>query len=272
MELPEGDRKRRERTFHDRFFADTEIRGRQNEYYDPRTRQGLLDIAYSLLPPMAGADALYLGSGTNAKIARELAARGAARVFSVDIAPEAARFVRASLRRNGDVNAERVGIMDAERVAFRDGTFDLIFGRSIIHHLSIERAREELGRLLKPGGRAIFIEPQGMNPLINLYRRLTPRARTPDEHPLTSREVLRLAEGLGKLEVRHAYFFELAGYFWLKVIPVPALYRLTTRVLGALDRFLLGALPFLRRFAWVVVFMIERDPSAPKTPRSAPMG
>ncbi len=270
MDSPEGDRKLRERTFHDRFFADTEIRGRQNEYYDPRTRRGLLEIAFSLLPPLKGGVALYLGSGTNAKIARELEARGASRVFSVDIAPEAARFVRASLRRDGDANAERVGIMDAERVAFRDGTFDLIFGRSIIHHLSIERGREELRRLLKTGGRAIFIEPQGMNPLINLYRRLTPAARTPDEHPLTTRDVQRLAQGVGRLEVRHAYFLELAAYFWLKVIPITALHRLTAGFLGALDRRLFAALPFLRRFAWVVIFMIERDSVPPRIPSSAP--
>ena len=74
--------------------------------------------------------------------------------------------------------------MEAEDMQFADSTFDMIFGRGILHHLDLERSFRELSRTLKPDGFAIFWEPLGHNPLINLHRRLTPQRRTEDEHPL----------------------------------------------------------------------------------------
>ena len=38
---------------------------------------------------------------------------------------------------------------------------------------------------MKPSAGALFIEPLGHNPVINLYRRRTPEQRTVDEHPLS---------------------------------------------------------------------------------------
>ncbi len=73
---------------------------------------------------------------------------------------------------------------NAEAMPFENGYFDFIFGSSILHHLDLNRAYSELGRVLKPGGCALFLEPLGHNPLINAYRNRTPDFRTPDEHPL----------------------------------------------------------------------------------------
>src|SRR3546814_1101008 len=78
--------------------------------------------------------------------------------------------------------------MNAEAMTFPDDSFDLVFGSGIIHHLDIDRAFGEIARVLRPGGRAVFIEPLGLNPAIELYRRFTPSARTPDEHPLLRRD------------------------------------------------------------------------------------
>src|SRR3546814_4334755 len=52
-------------------------------------------------------------------------------------------------------------------------------------------------RVLRPGGRAVFIEPLGLNPAIELYRRFTPSARTPDEHPLLRRDFRRFDAAFG---------------------------------------------------------------------------
>ena len=37
-------------------------------------------------------------------------------------------------------------------------------------------------------GNLIFIEPLGTNPIINLYRKLTPKSRSKDEHPLINKD------------------------------------------------------------------------------------
>ena len=73
---------------------------------------------------------------------------------------------------------------NCEKTKFEDNKFDLVYGQGILHHLEISSCIFEISRILKPGGKLLFIEPLGTNPLINLYRRLTPRARSKDEHPL----------------------------------------------------------------------------------------
>lgn len=80
-------------------------------------------------------------------------------------------------------------VMDAHRTDFADNTFDLIVGQSILHHLDWTTAIQELQRILKPGGKAIFTEPLGDNPGAKLLRRLTPQARTPDEKPVTRSQI-----------------------------------------------------------------------------------
>jgi len=79
---------------------------------------------------------------------------------------------------------------DMHQTCFRNDTFDLVVGRAILHHLNFENAMTEIHRILKPGGSAIFIEALGDNPLAKLFRKLTPKARTLDESPLSRREIL----------------------------------------------------------------------------------
>lgn len=85
--------------------------------------------------------------------------------------------------------------MDAHRTTFPEGAFDLVLGRAILHHLEYETAVREIHRILKPGGHAVFLEPLRDNPAAKLARRLTPKARTPDETPLSRKQIL-WADGL----------------------------------------------------------------------------
>jgi len=80
-------------------------------------------------------------------------------------------------------------VRDACDTQFADASFDTIIAAGIIHHLPIAKSLQEISRLLRPQGKAIFLEPLGANPFIKLYRKLTPNARTPDETPLTRSDV-----------------------------------------------------------------------------------
>jgi SAM-dependent methyltransferase len=60
-------------------------------------------------------------------------------------------------------NAERLGLQvratraDAESLPFPDGSFDLVLGHAVLHHLpNLERAFAEFHRVLAPGGRIVF--------------------------------------------------------------------------------------------------------------------
>ena len=54
----------------------------------------------------------------------------------------------------------------------------------MLHHLDFETAVSEIRRVAKPGGVLLSREPLGTNPMFQLYRAMTPKARTDDERPL----------------------------------------------------------------------------------------
>jgi len=183
-----------------------------------------------------------------------LAQRGAARSVGIDISDVAIEQAKAEAVRRGLTRVE-YRRMNAESLEFAAGSFDLIYGAAILHHLDLTRAYTEIARTLKPGGSAVFLEPLGHNPFINLYRSLTPGMRTVDEHPLLMRD-LRLASRYFKT-VRLEFFslqtlvaVAVHGRSWFR----PVLYALESA-----DRMLFKLLPFMRRYAWQVVIILE-DP------------
>ncbi|PCJ87761.1 MAG: hypothetical protein COA57_04190 [Flavobacteriales bacterium] len=57
-------------------------------------------------------------------------------------------------------------IDDAMNLSFADESFNGVYGSSILHHLDMEKAIEEIYRVLKPEGRMVFAEPNMLNPQI----------------------------------------------------------------------------------------------------------
>jgi SAM-dependent methyltransferase len=83
-------------------------------------------------------------------------------------------------------------LMDAHSLEFEDESFDFVYGCAILHHLDYVRALDEVCRVLKPGGRILFVEPLGINPVGKLVRLMTPFARTVDEKPIMFKELAEL--------------------------------------------------------------------------------
>ena len=172
-------RKASEQEFHDDRYAD-ETRAHLDKYY------AVMQRSYGSFRQLAreaatGVDVLEYGCGAepnSLEVARE-----ARSVHGIDISPVAIERARTSAAALG-LERFQFSVADAEALDFPDDSFDLVFGAAIVHHLELDKAIAEIARVLRPEGRAIFIEPLGHNPLINLYRRRTPELRTPDEHPL----------------------------------------------------------------------------------------
>ncbi|WP_288956143.1 class I SAM-dependent methyltransferase [uncultured Polaribacter sp.] len=108
-------------------------------------------------------------------------------------------------------------LMDANALTFDDNSFDVVFGGAILHHLDIEKSIEHIHRVLKPGGKVVFLEPLNMNPLYKIYRKLNPQERTPDEHALVSKDFKIIRN---KFTFNHYFFdfFSVAfGFISLKI-------------------------------------------------------
>lgn len=139
-------------------------------------------------------------------------------------------------------------MMDAENLGFNSNTFDVICGGGILHHLNIERAMDEIVRVLRPGGKAVFAEPLGHNIFINFYRNFTPAMRTEDEHPLLLSDIKLMGNYFEKFTVHYYYMLTFASLLFKKT----KLFLPLKKVLFKIDRFLFSHTP-LKRWAWQVI-------------------
>ncbi|MDM8548999.1 class I SAM-dependent methyltransferase [Desulfobacterales bacterium HSG2] len=95
-------------------------------------------------------------------------------------------------------------VMDAHTLEFENDTFDIVIGYGILHHLDYKITLGEVHRVLKPGGRALFQECLADNPLLKLFRVLTPDARTVDEKPFSNKDIQIIVEsGLWHAEMMY---------------------------------------------------------------------
>lgn len=238
----------RERRFHDERFGGEEDRG-VGPFYEVVRRPFDL-LTESVLSQESG-DCLEYGCGV-AALSFDLAEKGCQSV-GIDISPVAVAIGNEEATRR-DLDASFFE-MDAEALTFDDGSFDLVHGSGILHHLDLERSHSEIMRVLRPGGRAVFLEPMGYNPLINVYRRRTPDIRTVDEHPLLRSDFAILAEGTSDFQTS---FHGLAA-----LSAAPFVHRRGgqryAEVCAAIDARLL-ALPGVQLMAWMVVIQLVKAP------------
>jgi SAM-dependent methyltransferase len=234
------DRIDREREFHNARFAH-ETRDAQAKYYFA-IKDGAEQFTQLVRQLSVGADILEYGCGSNAMIF-DLAKR-AHHATGIDISDVAVAEAAAESERLQLDNA-RFLTMNAEAMDFAADSFDLIYGRGIVHHLDIERSFAEVARVLRPGGKALFWEPLGHNILFNLYRRLTPSVRTEDEHPLLKQDFVTASNWFGRVHVRHYGLATLATVPLRNRKGADTLLSLT----ASLDRALF-AVPGLRWQSW----------------------
>jgi SAM-dependent methyltransferase len=115
-----------------------------------------------------GAAVLDLGCG--AGHASFAAAPHAESVVAYDIAPQMLATVAAAARERGLANI-RTEQGAAEVLPFADASFDWVISRMSAHHWhDVPRALAEVRRVLKPGGRVLFIDVAGIDhPLLDTH-------------------------------------------------------------------------------------------------------
>jgi SAM-dependent methyltransferase len=197
----------------------------------------------------AGREVLEYGCGRGSH-AYELARRGA-QVTGIDIAPVA---IKAAANRAYERDLDiRFVEMNAEELEFGPASFDLICGASILHHLDRHVATAQLARCLRPGGKVVFAEPLGHNPLINAYRWFTPHPRSPHQYPLRMIDFDIFRQHFAVVEVDYFALTALAAY------PVRRRreFRAVLDRLDRLDQRLFDRTPWVRKFSWFCVVVMR---------------
>ena len=179
-------------------------------------------------------------------------AQHGAHVTGIDISEEAIEAAQQEASAQGlDI---RFRVMDAHKMEFEDDSFDIVCGTAILHHLDLEKALLELKRVLKKDGQALFHEPMGHNPAINLYRKLTPDLRVEDEHPLTYKDVKNIKKHFKKADFNYFSLFSLC------VIPFRRMriFGFLLKIADFADKILFKIVPFLKLMAWQVIITVEQ--------------
>jgi len=233
----------RERDFHNQRFEDDSVREqRVRKFYDAISYGFEL---YRRRVREESADRVVLEYGCGAEsLAFEIAAT-ARQVTGIDISDVAIHQAQNQLAQYDLCNLKFV-VDNAEDMRLADQSIDVVAGSGIVHHLDIQRAMQELRRVLRPGGIAIFAEPMGHNPVVNWYRNRTPELRTPDEHPLLASDLRVMARGFKSAKVT---YFGLVAPLLAFLTPEPKAEARLTRVVWWLDR-MLCRIPLLHRYAW----------------------
>jgi SAM-dependent methyltransferase len=243
----------RERAFHDDRYTE-ESREAAAKYYSVTGASGRhFREALGRLQP--GQRALEIGCGLD-ETAFVLGRRGV-RVTAIDISEVAIAQFAARVTAEGLDDSMTGAVMNAEALDVEAASLDAVFGTGILHHLDLASAFGEIRRVLRPDGVGVFVEPLGRNPIVNLYRRLTPKMRTPDEHPLLAADFELARRYFGSVEVAYFHTLTLAG------VPLRRWKRFPSALaaLERADRFLYNRVPMATSLAWMCVLEL-RAPTA----------
>jgi 2-polyprenyl-3-methyl-5-hydroxy-6-metoxy-1,4-benzoquinol methylase len=216
---------------------------------------GLYDLyAFCLerLGPLHGKSVLDCGCGQGHTSV--MLAKHGARVTAFDTSEPDLATARMLAQANAIAIDHRS--MPFERLDLPDASFDLAFGACVLHHVDIDAACGELARVLKPGGRALFIENSARNALLMFARRYLvgsfgiPRYGDDHEHPLTLAELHAMRKVFrGGIVVHNPDFllFRLGDFYILRRRS-----QLLSTVLRGADR-VCGALPLIRKYGYFQV-------------------
>jgi SAM-dependent methyltransferase len=242
------DRIEKEKSFHDKRFkgSDSE-RKKVRKYYSvnihPRIRYIEIISTYC-----RGRRLLEYGCGPGSGSEEWL--KSGAIVTGIDISPEGIQKAKERIA-NTEYNADYF-VMNAECTKFPDNRFDVVVGTGILHHLDLHKAYQEVRRILEAGGHAVFWEPLGHNPVINLYRALTPKMRTEDEHPLKLKDIKRLRHYFHNVEIEYFSLFTLLAAPFRNAV----FFNKLCGFLRGIDKaFFL--IPFMRRYAWIAIIHVS---------------
>lgn len=194
-----GDRAERDAAAYD----ERQVWERSNEWHarvvhvlqGPNTQAAEQTFERLLRERAAGGRVLDIGCGDGGLTRRVVDEDGAVYALGVDVAESALRKAR-ELALPGRVEFLK---HDASRPI--KARFDLIVGRSVLHHLDFRAfLATAYERNLAPGGRLLFMEPCA-HPMTLAFHKLVRSAHTDDEFPLLPRDVRWLHEAFPQARV-----------------------------------------------------------------------
>ncbi len=211
-----------------------------------------LEYAYHLLGDVRGKTILEFGCGDGLNTVM-LAKRGA-KVIALDISADLVELAAKRIEANGCRGVEFL-LASAHSLPLTDESVDVVFGMAILHHLDLELASQNVRRVLKKGGRAIFKEPLRNSKLLARVRGFFPTRAdvSPFERPLTDQEI----NSFGTPYIRRTRTFHLPASGLADFLPLWSGHA--ANFCAHVDGHLLRRFPVLARYGTVRVFEMVKE-------------
>jgi len=193
--------------------------------------------------------ALLLELGCGPGLATLAAATLGHTIVYSDISEAAVLLARRRLRVNRSEDRARAAAAAGECLPFVGDQFDFVYGVGVLHHLALSAAASEIRRVLKQGASAVFVEPLGENPVLNLLRGCL-REHTPDERMLSYTDLDRFGAQFSSVQL-----FESQLLSMIRLLGAP---RVISDPLGAVDSWLTARSSVARRMCRVVTIVVTK--------------
>jgi SAM-dependent methyltransferase len=210
-----------------------------------------LEYAYHLLGDVSGKTILDYGCGMGENSVM-ISSHGGNSI-GIDISPDLIALAEKRIEQHNFSDKAKFKVGSAHELPIENESIDVVFGMAILHHLDLELSSKEVFRVLKKGGKAIFLEPVRNSKLIWFIRNLIPYQQpdvSPFERPLTDSELKNFAKDFTSF---HSRAFSLP---FVNLIQVLGLSDKTLYPAINLDGKILKNLSFLNYYATVRVIQI----------------
>ena len=185
-------------------------------------------------------------------VAQKIAKLNPSKLFGIDISEVS---INKAIENAKNLNLQiDYSVDNCEKTKFRAETFDLVFGSGILHHLNLKKSVEEINRVLKNNGEMVFLEPLGTNPIINFYRKLTPKSRSADEHPFLKKDFDFISSLFNQVTVKYYGFFTLVFFLFYRNPKKSLIFK----IISKLDNYFFK-IKYFKNFAWSVLIIAKKN-------------
>jgi ubiquinone/menaquinone biosynthesis C-methylase UbiE len=197
-----------------------------------------------------------------------------AEVHALDVSEKMVTVTTELARYHGVGDRVHAQACRVEDMKYPDDYFDLVFADGVLHHLDMPQAMPSIVRVMKPGARGVFLEPQKGSIFSEIYRLFATDLRTTDERPLEQRDFEFLTSQFGCLNHREYHLVSLVLFtmrfvtlklsgkafpYWMDEVRQGKYHPRLLRRLQNIDEWVFRHFPGLRRYTWLTVIITEKE-------------
>lgn len=220
------------------------------KYSHPKNKWDARQFCAQWLGKVEGKELLDYGCGMGEESI--YFAKLGAQVTAIDVSPVGIDLVLRRAAHNNLSERVRAFQMDACATSFDSESFDLVHGLGILHHICVDRGLREVRRLLKPGGRGVFLEHMMNSRFLEKLKGRFFEAKadhTEYERPVRWDECRRCSGQFSQ--------FQLAPYFLMSRLR-RHISILDNDATLRIDYAILRAMPALRHLAGIVIICVQK--------------